>query len=204
MKEKSINPSLQLILDIAERLIVEKGCRNTTLQDIADQGGLTKGAIYHYVKSKDELFALILEAGLQQANRLFLESVSDAAAHKTGPAGPFEALSVRLQNMAGGSSAANLIFIYLLSQKDNPAVTNMLNRYYETSIQMTKKWIEVGKRHNVIPGYINEEKAARMFAILRNGLQIQNILTPDSGTVSDRELYEFLMNALGVKDASPQ
>ncbi|UUZ86481.1 TetR/AcrR family transcriptional regulator [Paenibacillus sp. P26] len=50
------------------------------MQDIADEAGLTKGAIYHYVKSKDELFAMILEAGMEQTNRRFFESVSGAVA----------------------------------------------------------------------------------------------------------------------------
>ncbi|NOU93724.1 TetR family transcriptional regulator [Paenibacillus sp. LMG 31456] len=204
MKEKSMNPSLQLILDIAEKLILEKGCRNTTLQEIAVQGGLTKGAIYHYVKSKDELFALILEAGQQQANQRFIDSVSDTASQKTGPLGPFESLSRSLHNLAGRENAANLIFIYLLSQKDSPAVTDILNRYYEASIQMTKRWIEVGKQHKAIPEYINEENAARMFAVFKNGLQIQNVLAPESGKIPDRDLYQFLLNALGVKDTSSQ
>ncbi len=202
MKEKTMNASLQLILDIAERLILEKGCRSTTLQDIAEQGGLTKGAIYHYVKSKDELFALILENGLQQTNQRFLDSVADASTQAAGQSNPFATVSQGLYNLAGGKSAANLIFIYLLSQKDNPAVSNILNRYYETTIAITKRWIAIGKQHKAIPEHINEEKTARMLAIFKNGLLIQNTLAAESGGIPDRDLYEFLLNALGAKDTS--
>lgn len=47
------------ILDAALALFVEKGFHETTIQDIADGAGLTKGGIYHYLKSKDEiLFSL--------------------------------------------------------------------------------------------------------------------------------------------------
>lgn len=44
------------ILEVAERLFLEKGYDNTTIQDIVDGlGGLTKGAIYHHFKSKEEI-----------------------------------------------------------------------------------------------------------------------------------------------------
>lgn len=39
------------ILDTAERLFLEKGYENTTIQDIVDAlGDLTKGAVYHHFK----------------------------------------------------------------------------------------------------------------------------------------------------------
>ena len=44
------------ILDAAQRLFLEKGYDQTTIQDIVDQlGGLTKGAVYHHFKSKEEI-----------------------------------------------------------------------------------------------------------------------------------------------------
>lgn len=50
----------QLILDTAERLFVEKGYESTSIQNIIDElGGLTKGAIYHHFKSKEEILLAI-------------------------------------------------------------------------------------------------------------------------------------------------
>ena len=44
------------ILDVSERLFLEKGYDNTTIQDIVDElGGLSKGAVYHHFKSKEEI-----------------------------------------------------------------------------------------------------------------------------------------------------
>ena len=44
------------ILDVSERLFLEKGYDNTTIQDIVNElGGLTKGAIYHHFKYKEEI-----------------------------------------------------------------------------------------------------------------------------------------------------
>lgn len=48
--------TVEKILDVSKRLFFEKGYDNTTIQDIVDElGGLTKGAIYHHFKSKDEI-----------------------------------------------------------------------------------------------------------------------------------------------------
>lgn len=44
------------ILEVAQRLFLEKGYEDTTIQDIVDElGGLTKGAVYHHFKSKEEI-----------------------------------------------------------------------------------------------------------------------------------------------------
>ncbi len=44
------------ILEVSQRLFLEKGYDNTTIQDIVDElDGLTRGAIYHHFKSKEEI-----------------------------------------------------------------------------------------------------------------------------------------------------
>ncbi|WP_274651086.1 TetR/AcrR family transcriptional regulator [Paenibacillus humicola] len=197
MQTKSMNASLKMLLDIAEQMILEKGCRATTLQDIADRAGLTKGAIYHYVKSKDELFALILEAGMENANRLFFESAAQAPEGPEGLIEPLNAVSGRLQSIGSGNSAVNLVFLYLLSQQDKPAVADILKRYHETSVQTSRKWIEFGQQHGAIPGSVDADKAARMFAIFKNGLQVQQNISDEAGKIGEKDIFAFMMNALG-------
>ncbi|MGZ7441534.1 TetR/AcrR family transcriptional regulator [Paenibacillus sp. TH7-28] len=196
MHDKTMNPTLKLLLETAEEMILEKGCRATTLQDIADRSGLTKGAIYHYVKSKDELFALILESGFEKTNELYFESVAQAASKPADIQGPLNLVSGRMQHAASPDSVSNLIFIYLLSQRDKPAVDDILRRYHETAIRNSATWIEVGKRHGVIPAHIDAKKVAQLFATLKYGLQVQQIVTPDDEVLSDQDIYEFMLNAL--------
>lgn len=48
--------TVERILDVSQRLFLEKGYEHTTIQDIVDGlGGLTKGAVYHHFKSKEEI-----------------------------------------------------------------------------------------------------------------------------------------------------
>jgi AcrR family transcriptional regulator len=59
----------QEIYEQATRLFAERGFAGTSFQDIADAVGLTRPALYHYVKNKDELLA-----------KLVAEITEDAAA----------------------------------------------------------------------------------------------------------------------------
>lgn len=48
------------ILDVAQRLFLEKGYENTTIQDIVNGlGGMTKGAVYHHFKSKEDIMGAV-------------------------------------------------------------------------------------------------------------------------------------------------
>src|SRR3954447_24369340 len=43
------------LLTIATRLFAKKGFESTSVQEIVDAAGVTKGAMYHYFSSKDDL-----------------------------------------------------------------------------------------------------------------------------------------------------
>ncbi len=60
------------ILDAAADLIVHYGYAKTTVEDIAREAGVSKGAIYLHYKSKDELFErLLLRAAEQVTEQLY-------------------------------------------------------------------------------------------------------------------------------------
>lgn len=56
MRNKYPEITVEKILNVAQRLFLEKGYDNTTIQDIVDHlDGLSKGAVYHHFKSKKEI-----------------------------------------------------------------------------------------------------------------------------------------------------
>lgn len=61
-RNKYPEETVEKILTVAMRLFLEKGYEHTTIQDIVDQlGGLTKGAVYHHFKSKEEIMDAVTE-----------------------------------------------------------------------------------------------------------------------------------------------
>jgi TetR/AcrR family acrAB operon transcriptional repressor len=49
------------ILDAAERIFERRGVSRTSLQDIAEAAGVTRGAIYWHFEGKDDLFTAMME-----------------------------------------------------------------------------------------------------------------------------------------------
>lgn len=65
------------ILDAAYKLFIEKGYEQTTIQDIVDElGDLSKGAIYHHFKSKDDIIDVLTSRIFSKNNPL--ESIKSA------------------------------------------------------------------------------------------------------------------------------
>lgn len=62
------------IMDVAFRLFIEKGYEHTSIQDIIDHlGGLSKGAIYHHFKSKEEILIAATDRMTAESNDLLAQ-----------------------------------------------------------------------------------------------------------------------------------
>lgn len=89
-RNKYPEETVQKILDVAFRLFSTRGFDKTSIQDIVDGLGMSKGAIYHHFKSKEEILQRLCDmmyedtgwlteiksdptlTGLQKIHRLFL------------------------------------------------------------------------------------------------------------------------------------
>ena len=61
--------TVEKILEVSQRLFLTKGYDNTTIQDIVDElGGLTRGAIYHHFKSKEEIMDALTDKMFRENN----------------------------------------------------------------------------------------------------------------------------------------
>lgn len=55
---------LESVLQVAAKLFNERGYDGTSMEDLARKLGITKSAIYHHVRSKDELLRLAVDRAL--------------------------------------------------------------------------------------------------------------------------------------------
>jgi AcrR family transcriptional regulator len=71
------------LLEIAGTTFAERGYQSTSLQDIADQFGVLKGSLYHYIRSKDDLLYEVIQAvfagGLDNLRALAAADLDPAA-----------------------------------------------------------------------------------------------------------------------------
>ena len=71
-RNKHPEQTIEQILAVSERLFIERGYDKTTIQNIIDELRLSKGAIYHHFKSKEEILEAIIAAKGERERNLML------------------------------------------------------------------------------------------------------------------------------------
>ena len=70
-RNKHPEETVDLILDASFRLFMNKGYEHTSIQDIINRlGGLSKGAIYHHFKSKEDILLAVTNRMTEESNRI--------------------------------------------------------------------------------------------------------------------------------------
>ncbi|MCR8634799.1 TetR/AcrR family transcriptional regulator [Paenibacillus radicis (ex Xue et al. 2023)] len=192
-RELKREQTTKLLLDTTRTLISEKGCSKTTLSDIMERSGLSKGAIFHYVQGKDELLALVLESRLAEINDRFFDAVAQGVPQFKGP---MQKITESLSILDDPSDVTNQILMYLLSKSDQPAVSEVIQRFYEQAVNASKQWIKAGQQHDVIPASINADKTAELFVLLSYGFRMRAATAPQTISFGISDFSEFIVNIL--------
>jgi AcrR family transcriptional regulator len=74
-KEREKEQRREEILDAAQRVFFEKGLSNATMDEIAETAELSKGTLYLYYKSKEDLYLAVMMRGME----ILLEMLSEIA-----------------------------------------------------------------------------------------------------------------------------
>ncbi|MBN1992502.1 MAG: TetR/AcrR family transcriptional regulator [Anaerolineae bacterium] len=72
----------QQILEAARKVFAEQGFHNTRMSDIAQAIGSSQGTLYHYYRSKDELFLAVLNVWNEQIEAI-VKQLPQSDAHVT-------------------------------------------------------------------------------------------------------------------------
>lgn len=75
-RAKYTESTRQALLQSARRLFGSQGYGVTSLEEIARQEDLTKGAVYHHFKNKEVMFEAVMEEMLEEAMKHVSESVA--------------------------------------------------------------------------------------------------------------------------------
>ena len=106
--------TVNLILDVAFRLFMEKGFEHTSIQDIINNlGGLSKGAIYHHFKSKEDILVAVIDRMTAESNQM-LADIRDSS----GLSGEEKLKKIFRESIS--RSVQNDIFTVAPDFRDNP------------------------------------------------------------------------------------
>lgn len=197
-QEERRQQTTKQLLDSTKTLIQEKGCHSITMKDIMEKSGLSKGAIFHYVKSKDEIFAWVLQERLEETNKRFMSEVDQGRPTFDNP---MQKITESLAALEDGQDVTNKVLMYLLGKEDQPLVADVLKQYYERSVLVSKQWIMTGQEHGVIPEAVDTDKTAEMFVLLSLGFRLRSSI-PLTGTSFNTQDYSlFMRNMLQGKSS---
>lgn len=185
--------TIQTLLQATKQLIEEKGCDLITLKDIMERSGLSKGAIFHYVKTKDEIYALVLLERLGEINQRFENQVRKP---KKEFEGPFREITKNMISLNEPKEITNQILIYLLSKTGRAEIDNSLKQFYEQSISLSQQWIKAGKEHDVISENVDVEKMGELLVLISLGLRMRTFIPSDEQIFQTDDFIRFMKEIL--------
>lgn len=76
-KEREKEHRREEILDAAQKVFFEKGLQSSTMDEIAEAAELSKGTLYLYYKSKEDLYLAVMIRGMDVLHDIFTEAIND-------------------------------------------------------------------------------------------------------------------------------
>ena len=169
------------LLRAAGRVFAEHGFHQATLEAVAAAAGLSKGALYHYFPSKEQLFLALLEdrlgAGLSDIEAVIAERGSDG--EQLGAA-----IETFLRRMNRDPRWLPLLLEFLAYGSRDPAAKARITEHF---LRPAREAVASSSRRLGIPeiegALLSPDELGLAIAALVNGLAIERAFDP--GVVPD-------------------
>lgn len=165
------------ILQAALKVFARRGMAAAKISDIASEAGLSHGLVYHYFKSKEEMFTTLVKKALQ-GSALVIQYARQQAGS------PLQQLrwmtQMILQNIAGEGAYLFLIMIQAFTSDAVPEEVKQMmdDELAFSAIKATLPLIEAGQQTGEIL-HDDPEKLAALYYSLIQGLAISKIQWKD-------------------------
>lgn len=169
------------IIDAAERVFHEKGVSRSSLSDIAEEAGVTRGAIYWHFKNKHDVFVAMTER-----HRLPMESLSQQAESpdETDPLGKLRELLIYVLHDTVRDPCRKRVFEIIFHKCEFTAQTDpLMARQQETYLDGSDKirrTLNNAIAQGQLPDTLNIERAVTMLHVQMTGMLYTWLLIPDS------------------------
>lgn len=169
------------LLDTAERVFSEHGVSRTSLADIAQAAGVTRGAIYWHFQDKADLFCemvarvtLPMEAAACQAN---LHEIAD-------PLGAIRAMMVGILQRTSEDPQARRVFHIVFHKceyvDEMKAVSKRFNEMQAGCLKHFEQGLRAAIARGQLPGSVDARRAAMGLHALIDGLISNWVIDPES------------------------
>ncbi|MGE0790549.1 MAG: TetR/AcrR family transcriptional regulator [Sandaracinaceae bacterium] len=177
MRYKKSAISAAQIVAAATRVIARQGYAHTSLNDIAKEAGMSKGAVHYHFPTKEALVSKVLETATEAV------AARTKDAWSAGGQDPFEALRASVRELwavrTSGSEEVRVVSDLLAQSLHDPSLRPQLAAYYRFATTQTTEYLTLvlaafGLRPRVAP-----EMIPRLLLGLLDGLLLQVFVDPD-------------------------
>ena len=158
-----------LIMETALELFANEGFHSTSIQDIAKKADISKGLLYNYFESKEELIRIIIAKGLEEIMTYFDPNHDGMLTKQEIKYFIKETFRILEENLEFWK-----LYFAILTQ---PPVLKLVDKVFQETIQSLFRMVE---RYFEQLGDENPEASARVFIALLDGIGIYYVLDPEN------------------------
>jgi AcrR family transcriptional regulator len=157
------------ITQAAFKVFAQKGYHATIMKDIAEELGVSKGAIYQYFNNKEGILKEIIISYQQNARDILKKSFQKNQ--------PFEALQNYHKTMTETYQANIAIILELISiAASDENIRNIVREEYEKDIVLLQTYIEQQQEKGKIKQDVNANLTSQVFIALYMGMTSKLIM----------------------------
>jgi len=152
------------IIEAAMDVIAERGCDLMTVDDVAKKIGVTKGAVYWYFKTREELIEAAMKKIQTDMQKISFESYYNR---------PLEDVLVQMfDRFSLTDDRQRAIFFEMFAQATrNSDMRHATREYYEGLVATLEDLIKKEKRKEFLQTQIDAHQLALLMVALYSGLQ---------------------------------
>lgn len=190
----------QSLLDAALAVFSKQGYEATRLEDIAEEAGVTRGAIYHHFGGKLELYNALVQERYQRANRV----IEDVLAEGGTPLQTLRRLMVRsleyLEENEDYRAVQELVSFKTAITPEMEAGIRLKNEGMTAFIGYLASVVEQGIQTGEIRPGVNAQDAAMTISGLMNGISLLWLLDPKRFSLRERaeSMVEIFLQGLAA------
>ena len=181
------------ILNTATQLFIQKGSEKTSMQDIAQTAGISKGAIYHHFKSKDEIVLAVIRSR-QELMEEEMKQWFKATENLTGR----EQLQAILKSNLESQTARAIDGIVDVYEQDAGFILTMMRDNLRIGAPLVSDIIKKGMADGSIQTQYPDQ-TAEVFLLLVNFWMNETVFESDPEKLPERfHFLQFMMTSVGM------
>ena len=193
MGEKSVQKK-KLILETARKVFMEKGFKKVTMKDIVEACGISRGGLYLYIDSTEQILLEILQMEAEETDDIFSENITEG-----DTAADILTLFLKEQKkeLLQKNTLTTAVYEYFFANKTTDK-NNMLRKQFDAGVRVLEKLIETG----IASGEFyceNPKGAASNIMYVLEGLKIASLTRGITQAAVDREIM-YVMQGLIIED----